>query len=110
MGHFCLRTNLFIFGEGVRIRVVSVPSTNRFSAQSDEYCEHVLPSSVPLPVIEAGISPGWRSHVGPQIAVIGFDSFGASAPGPVVMEHYGFTVDNICSQTRHLLLETQRSA
>jgi transketolase len=110
MAHFCLRTNLFIFGEGVRIRVVSVPSTNRFSAQSDEYCEHVLPSSVPLPVIEAGISLGWRSHVGPQIAVIGFDSFGASAPGPVVMEHYGFTVNNICSRTRHLLFETQRPA
>jgi transketolase len=61
-------------------------------------------------VIEAGVSLGWRSYVGPQIAVIGVDTFGASAPGPIVMDHYGFTVDNICSRTRHLLLETQRKS
>jgi transketolase len=58
-------------------------------------------------VIEAGVSLGWRSYVGSRIAVIAVDTFGASAPGPVVMEHYGFTVDNICSRVRHLLLETQ---
>jgi transketolase len=42
--------------------------------------------------------------------VIAVDTFGASAPGPVVMAHYGFTVDNICSQVRHLLLEAQRKS
>jgi transketolase len=54
--------------------------------------------------------PSWIGYVGPQIAVIAVDTFGASSPVPVVMEHYGFTVDNICSRTRHLLLETRRQS
>jgi transketolase len=58
---------------------------------------------LPLLVIEAGSSLGWRSYVGPQNAVIGIDTFGASAPGSVVMEHYGFTVENVCSQAHHVL-------
>jgi transketolase len=96
--------------EDVQVRVVSMPSTNLFSAQSDEYRDTILTPVVPLLVIEAGISLGWRSFVGPQVAVIGVDTFGASAPGPVVMEHYGFSVDKICSRTRHLLLDTQRKS
>jgi transketolase len=106
--HLALESRDRLTSEGVQVRVVSMPSTNLFSAQSDQYREQVLPPGVPLLVIEAGISLGWRSYIGPQIAVIGVDSFGASAPGPVVMEHYGFTVDNICSRSRHLLLETRR--
>jgi transketolase len=62
-----------------------------------------LPPGIPLLAIEAGASLGWNSYVGPQIAVIGVDTFGASAPGPVVMEHYGFTVENICKRTHKLL-------
>ena len=89
---------------------VSVPSTNIFSAQSDKYPDKVLTPGVPLLGIEAGVSLGWRSYVGPQFEVIAVDTFGASAPGQVVMEHYGFTVDNICSRTRHLLLETRRKS
>jgi len=45
----------------------------------------------------------WQSFVGPRIAVIGIDTFGSSAPGPVVMEHYGFTAENVCRQAHHLL-------
>jgi transketolase len=58
---------------------------------------------VPLLVIEAGASLGWNSYVGPQIAVIGVDTYGASAPGPIVMDHYGFTVENVCEQAQKLL-------
>ena len=105
--HLALESRERLATDGVQVRVVSMPSTNLFSAQSDEYRDKVLTSGVPLLVIEAGVSLGWRSYVGPQIAVIGVDTFGASAPGPIVMDHYGFTVDNICSRTRHLLLETQ---
>jgi transketolase len=89
--------------EGVQARVVSVPSTNLFSLQSQQYRDKVLTPGMPLLVIEAGVSLGWNSYVGPQIAVIGVDAFGASAPGPVVMEHYGFTVENICKQTHKVL-------
>jgi transketolase len=58
---------------------------------------------LPLLVIEAGSSLGWRSYVGPQNAVIGVDTFGASAPGSVVMQHYGFTVENVCKQAHTVL-------
>ena len=58
---------------------------------------------VPLLVIEAGSPVGWQSYVGTRVAVIGIDTFGSSAPGPVVMEHYGFTVENVCSQAHHVL-------
>jgi transketolase len=105
--HLALESRERLRAEDIQVRVVSVPSTNIFSAQSDEYRDKVLTPGAPLLVIEAGVSLGWRSYVGPKIEVIGVDTFGASAPGPVVMEHYGFSVDNICSRARHLLLETK---
>jgi transketolase len=105
--HLALESRARLASEGVQARVVSVPSTNMFASQSDEYRETVLPPGVPLLVIEAGASLGWRSYVGPQIAVIGVDSFGASAPGPVVMQHYGFTVENVCKQTHNVLRQVR---
>jgi transketolase len=101
--HLALEARDRLATEGVQARVVSVPSTNLFSLQSESYRNEVLPPGVPLLAIEAGASLGWRSYVGPQIAVIGVDTFGASAPGPVVMQHYGFTVENVCKQTHNLL-------
>jgi transketolase len=81
-----------------------MPSTNLFALQPDDYREKILPTGTPLLVIEAGATLGWRSYIGPQIDVIGVDTFGASAPGAVVMEHYGFTVDNVCKQA-HVVLD-----
>jgi transketolase len=101
--HLALESRDRLASEGVQTRVVSLPSTNIFSTQSDQYREGVLLPGVPLLVIEAGVSLGWRSYVGSQIAVIWVDSFGASAPGPVVMQHYGFTIENVCQQTHTLL-------
>jgi hypothetical protein len=102
--HLALDARDRLTDEGVQARVVSVPSTNIFSMQPDRYRDKVLPPGVPLLVIEAGASLGWKSYVGPQIAVIGVDTFAASAPGPVVMQHHGFiTVENICKQTHNLL-------
>lgn len=108
--HLALESRDQLASGGIRVRVVSVPSTNLFSAQSDQYRAKVMPPGVPLLVIEAGVSLGWRSYVGPQIAVIGVDTFGASAPGPVVMEHYGFTVKNVCKQAHGLLRREQAKA
>ena len=101
--HLALDARERLAREGVHARVVSMPSTNIFAQQSNIYRESVLPPGVPLLAIEAGASLGWKSYVGPQIAVIGVDCYGASAPGPVAMEHYGFTVENVCKQTHALL-------
>ena len=108
--HLALEGRDRLMTEGVQARVVSLPSTEIFSAQSDQYRDEVLPPGIPLLAIEAGVSLGWRSYVGPQIAVIGVDTFGASAPGPVVMQHYGFTVENVCKQTHQLLRQVKEKS
>jgi transketolase len=95
---------------GVHARVVSMPSTSLFAAQSDDYRERILPTGVPILVIEAGSPVGWQSFVGPRIAVIGIDTFGSSAPGPVVMEHYGFTAENVCRQAHRVLGKNKEGA
>ena len=84
--------------QGVRACVVSLPSWNLFDAQPVEYREAVLPPDVPMLAIEAGTPLGWRPYVGRGIAVIGVDRFGASAPGNVVMNEYGFNIDHIIQQ------------
>jgi transketolase len=101
--HLALEGRERLLKEGVNARVVSMPSTNLFAGQSEDYREKILPTRVPLLVIEGGSPLGWRSFVGPRIAVIGIDTFGSSAPGPVVMEHYGFTVENVCRQAHRVL-------
>jgi transketolase len=108
--HLALEARERLLGEGVHARVVSMPSTNLFAAQSDDYREKILPAGVPLLVIEAGSPVGWQSFVGPQIAVIGIDTFGASAPGKVLMQHYGFTVENVCKQAHRVLDQLKEKA
>ena len=108
--HLALDARGRLLTEGVHARVVSMPSTNLFAAQSDDYRETILPRNVPLLVIEAGSPVGWQSFVGPRIAVIGVDTFGSSAPGPVVMEHYGFTVENVRKQAHHVLDKPKEKA
>ena len=108
--HLALASRDQLATQGVQARVVSVPSTNLFSSQPDAYRNKILPPGLPLLVIEAASSLGWRSFVGPQIAVIGVDTFGASAPGPVVMQHYGFTVENVCIQAHRVLHKLKEDA
>ena len=82
--------------DGVRTRVVSMPSTDVFDRQDADYRESVLPGAVRRRVaVEAGVSDFWRKYVGLDGAVVGIDRFGASAPGGVLFEHFGFTADAI---------------
>jgi hypothetical protein len=74
--HLALEGRDRLASGGVHARVVSMPSTNLFASQPDDYREKVLPRVCHLLVIEAGSSLGWRSYVGPRIAVIGIDTFG----------------------------------
>ena len=89
--------------QGVRARVVSLPCWNLFDKQPVEYKEAVLPPDVPMLAIEAGVSLGWRTYVGPGIEVIGVDRFGASAPGEIVMREYGFSVDHVTQRALALV-------
>jgi transketolase len=101
--HLALEAQQRLTGEGIKARVVSLPSWQLFNAQPDEYQKQVFLPEVPILAIEAGASLGWKPYVGSGIAVIGVDHFGASAPGEVVMSNYGFTVDNVCEQARAVI-------
>jgi transketolase len=90
--------------DGVRARVVSMPSWELFQAESPDYQESVLPGAVSRRLaVEAGATFGWERWVGSAGAVVGIDRFGASAPGEVVMKELGFTVENVVARARALL-------
>ena len=90
--------------EGKSVRVVSMPSMELFNEQSEEYKESVLPAAVKKRVsVEAGSSFGWHKYVGTEGAVIGIDTFGASAPGGICYEKFGFTSDNVIATARKIL-------
>ncbi len=95
--------------QGIRARVVSLPSWNLFVAQPIEYREAVFPLDVPMLAIEAGVSLGWRPYVGPGIATIGVDRFGASAPGEIVMREYGFNVENVLQRALTLIKQHKKA-
>ncbi|MGB7947322.1 MAG: transketolase C-terminal domain-containing protein, partial [Candidatus Binatia bacterium] len=88
----------------IHARVVSMPSWELFDLQPRDYREAVLPPSVRSRLaVEAGLPQGWHFYVGDGGDVIGLDRFGASAPGNVVMEKLGFTVDNVVQRALALL-------
>lgn len=89
---------------GTKVRVVSMPCWELFDAQDADYQESVLPKAVTKRLaVEAGITMGWCRYVGAEGDVIGIDRFGASAPGGLVMEKFGFTVENVVSKAKALL-------
>jgi transketolase len=88
-------------GEGIAARVVSMPSTNRFDRQPAEYRESVLPRAAARRVaVEAGVTDFWRKYVGLEGAVVGIDSFGASAPIDALYQHFGITVDAVVAAAK----------
>ena len=90
--------------QGKQVRLVSMPCTDVFDAQDESYKESVLPKSVTKRLaIEAGVSDYWRKYVGLDGGTIGIDRFGASAPGNVVMEHFGFSQENIVKHALQML-------
>ncbi len=91
-------------GEGIDVAVVSMPSWDRFEAQSKEYKDSVIPKNVKKRLgIEMGSSLGWHKYTGDEGDVLAIDQFGASAPGEKVMAEYGFTVENVVARVKALL-------
>jgi transketolase len=100
----CVEAAEQLRSQGTKVRVVSMPSWDLFDAQDDNYKESVLPKAVTKRLaVEAGISMGWCKYVGSEGDVISVDRFGASAPGGLVMEKFGYTVDNVVSKAKALL-------
>ncbi len=99
----CLAYNI-LRADGIKTRVVSMPSTDKFDNQDSAYREAVLPSSVTARVaIEAGIADFWYKYVGLKGAVVGMTSFGESAPANELFEHFGFTLDKVLTVSKALL-------
>jgi transketolase len=86
--------------EGVRARVVSMPSWELFEAQDDGYRDAVLPPGLPSVSVEAGVSQGWERWVDRTVSI---ERFGASAPGAEVLEKLGITAENTARTARELL-------
>jgi transketolase len=96
--------------EGIRSRVVSMPSWELFEAQPQSYRDAVLPPAVRARVsIEAASPLGWERYVGWEGAIVGVNRFGASAPGPVVMREFGFTPEHVVDTAKAVLEKGRRA-
>jgi len=89
--------------EGIHARVVSMACTQAFDRQDQTYKDSVLTPGVKRISVEAGVTDYWRKYVGLDGACVGIDTYGESAPGKVVFEHFGFTVDNVVKTAKSVL-------
>ena len=97
----CLNAHEKLTADGVKSRVVSMPSWEIFEHQSAEYRESVLPAAVTARVsVELGSTLGWRQYVGARGRTIGMKTFGASAPLQELQKKFGFRTDDIVSAAK----------
>jgi transketolase len=90
--------------EDVAARVVSMPSWELFEAQDETYRNQVLPPEVTARVaVEAGVPMGWERYAGRKGKIVGLDHFGASAPGGLVLEKFGFTTDTVVAAAKEVM-------
>ena len=95
-------------GEGVKARVVSIPSWELFERQPAEYKAKVFPREVRARLaVEAAASLGWSKYIGPDGDTVTHDDFGASAPYKDILKHFGFTVENVVAKARALIKTTK---
>ena len=105
----CVTVYEKLTGEGVKARVVSMPSWELFERQSAEYKAEVLPPAVRARVsVEAGTTLGWSKYIGDDGEAVGHDDFGASAPIKDLMAHFGFTVENVVAKA-HTAMSNAKS-
>jgi transketolase len=100
----CVTAAEKLTSEGKKVRVVSLPAWNLFDAQDAAYKESVLPKAVTKRLaVEAASSFGWHKYIGDAGDSVTIDRFGASAPGNVCLEKFGFSVDNVLAKAKALL-------
>jgi transketolase len=106
-----LRAAALLAEQGLRARVVSMPSWELFAQQDDAYRERVLGSTgTPRVAVEAGVTLGWDRFVGERGAVVGIDRYGASGPGGQVMKHFGFTPQRVAATALRVLGQDELAA
>ncbi len=98
--HLALAARERLQAEGIAVRVVSLPCWEVFEQQEEAYRLEVLPPEVPTLAVEAGVALGWERYAD---AVVSLERFGASAPGGVLFERFGFTVEQVVARVRALL-------
>ena len=104
--HIALQAAERLVGTGKKVRVVSMPSWELFDGQDDAYRRRVLPPDAKARIaVEAGVAQGWCRYVGDWGAVICLNRFGASAPGAVLYEKFGFTPDHVVETALGLFRE-----
>ena len=96
-----LHAQLQLAASGIAVRVVSMPSTSVFDRQSVDYKKSVLPAGLPRIAVEMGVTDGWWKYG--CAAVVGIDTYGESAPAPVLFKHFGFTSENVADTVRAVL-------
>lgn len=90
-------------GHGIHARVVSCPSLELFAQQPVEYRNHILPAGVPRVAVEAAHPMSWYRWVGDTGAIVGIETFGASAPAPVLFEKFGITAEKVAAAAKSVL-------
>jgi len=96
-----LKAQEFLATKKIAVRVVSMPSTTTFDHQKAAYKLSVLPAGVPRVAVEMGSTDGWWKYG--CAAVVGIDTFGESAPAPVLFKHFGFTPENVADTVQAVL-------
>ena len=100
----CVGAQHILSEQGVNARVVSMPNPSRFLKQDADYRESILPRAVRARLaVEAAAPQSWYQLVGLDGDVIGMETFGASAPYEILMEHFGFTAENVAERAKNLL-------
>jgi transketolase len=104
----CVEAYEKLQAEGIKARVVSMPSWEIFEQQDSAYKESVLPAKVTARVsVEMASTFGWERYVGPKGRIVGMHRFGASAPLKDLLKYFGFTVDAVVAQARQAITETR---
>ncbi|WP_027994617.1 transketolase [Simplicispira psychrophila] len=96
-----LKAQRLLAAKKIAVRVVSMPSTTTFDREDVKYKKAVLPAGIPRVAVEMGVTDGWWKYG--CAAVIGIDTFGESAPAPVLFEHFGFTAENVAATVQAAL-------
>jgi transketolase len=100
----CIEASKKLKEMNVNVRVVSMPCWELFEQQSYEYKESILPKEIQNRIsVEAGTTIGWSQYIGDNGVSLGINDFGESAPGNVIMEKKGFSVENICNTYKKIL-------